>query len=171
MMPMRQQVMVNPGRWGDKGAEPYDGSASRSISRPQDRRGHSGTLRHHQAEKMGLGVQQGQCGQLSTHNKIQEKTFEKKNPTSVPNQSSQDVRKRMIEVIYGKSTATILFHGEILASVPQFKNQIGTAIPTSSINSVVVVITGEGRQGGVKCIESIKKNPAVIIHRGCYCLH
>lgn len=54
--------------------------------------------------------------------KYKKKHLKKKNPTSVPNQSSQDVRKRMIEVIYGKSTATILFHGEILASVPQFKN-------------------------------------------------
>ena len=41
---------------------------------------------------------------------------------SVPNQSSQDVRKRMIEVICGKSTATIMFHGARVASVPQFKN-------------------------------------------------
>lgn len=171
MRPMRQQVMVNRGWGGHKGVEPYDGSASRSISRPQHRRGNRGTLRHHQAEKMGLGVQQGQRRQLSTYNKIQEKIFEKKNPTSVPNQSSQDVRKRMIEVISGKSTATIMFHGERLASVPQFKSQIGTAIPTSSINSVAVVIIGEGRQGeGVTCIESVKKNPAVIIHRGCYCL-
>lgn len=50
------------------------------------------------------------------------KKYLKKNPTSVANQSSQDVRKRMIEVICGKCTATIMFHGERRPSVPQFKN-------------------------------------------------
>lgn len=42
-----------------------------------------GTLRTLQVEKMGLGVQQGQYGQLSTYEK--RRKYLKKNPISVPN--------------------------------------------------------------------------------------